>query len=591
MRLVRYMVGVVGLLLALSACTSADPTTTTAATTAPPATTAAPTTTATPTTTTPPSTTTTTTSPPVEVDRIQVRTVDGVGEFYNVATGEKFIPRGTNYIDFRPVPSVGIADSVFAVGLYDSARVRDAFATLAGLGYNTVRIFYDICSDGPQCLVGSDGGWKPEFVDNIVDTMRIAAEEGIYIMFTGNSIPVTSRWQQTYDRIFGGEMNGLIQNLNGYWLHEAGIAARLEMFRDLLDALIARNAPLEAVLAWQIQNELWLDPTREPFNLSSGIVEAVAGSYDLADPTQRAAMVADAIVELVDRHRVLLDEYDPEGLLTVGFFAPIVATEWAYVDTASIIGAADVDFWDFHAYHDTFETLQEQAESFGMIGYDEKPIVLGETAGGKGIIPTALSNLNAALDWMAEACELGFDGWLNWGYYPWPDALGGKAWALLDGDGLLLEWAAPVNHPDMCEVPSDAPTDLARSATITASRSFPGDDPSNVVDGSNRPWNAGDFPPQWIEFTYDEPVEIARIGLTVEQWPPGQTRHEVIVTFSDGSEELVHEFDRYTEPETALFVEFATPLRNVTSVRIETIDGPAWVAWKEVSIVPADFAG
>ena len=34
-----------------------------------------------------------------------------------------------------------------------------------------------------------------------------------------------------------------------------------------------------------------------------------------------------------------------------------VASDWAYVDTASIIDIAAVDFWDFHAYHDTYETL------------------------------------------------------------------------------------------------------------------------------------------------------------------------------------------------------------------------------------------
>ena len=38
--------------------------------------------------------------PAEEAGRIGIRTVDGVAEFYRTDTGERFVPRGVNYLDF-----------------------------------------------------------------------------------------------------------------------------------------------------------------------------------------------------------------------------------------------------------------------------------------------------------------------------------------------------------------------------------------------------------------------------------------------------------------------------------------------------------
>ena len=40
------------------------------------------------------------TSTPLAAHRIQVRVINGVGEFYDTVTGEKFVPRGMNYNRF-----------------------------------------------------------------------------------------------------------------------------------------------------------------------------------------------------------------------------------------------------------------------------------------------------------------------------------------------------------------------------------------------------------------------------------------------------------------------------------------------------------
>ena len=119
---------------------------------------------------------------------IGVRQVNGIGEFYNEQTDEKFIPRGANYV-FVPQGN-GYNNLLLQVGIYDPQRTRDDFAKLAGLGYNTVRVFLDQCSSGSGCIGDDDNiGLNPAYLDNIADMMSAGRETGIYILFTSNDLP------------------------------------------------------------------------------------------------------------------------------------------------------------------------------------------------------------------------------------------------------------------------------------------------------------------------------------------------------------------------------------------------------------------
>src|SRR5690606_25635209 len=86
---VRFLTLLTALAVGAYACTSALTTETTPAD-------QATTTTGQPTTTSTRATTTTVAPPPEH--RIQVRIVDGEGEFYDTETGETFVVRGTNYV-------------------------------------------------------------------------------------------------------------------------------------------------------------------------------------------------------------------------------------------------------------------------------------------------------------------------------------------------------------------------------------------------------------------------------------------------------------------------------------------------------------
>ena len=74
------------------------------------------------------------------------------------------------------------------------------------------------------------------------------------------------------------------------------------------------------------------------------------------------------------------------------------------------------------------------------------------------------------------------------------------------------------------------PQNVSLGASARASNIAPGSSANNAIDGDEATaWNAGDFPPQWIEIDLGQPCVIDRIRLLVMQNPAGDTVHVVEV--------------------------------------------------------------
>jgi len=87
-------------------------------------------------------------SPAPGEHRIGVRLVDGVGEFYDRKTGDRFVPRGANYIRLATQLEGGRSIfyvSAFNTDAYDPRRAEATLADLHSLGYNVVRVFLNHC--------------------------------------------------------------------------------------------------------------------------------------------------------------------------------------------------------------------------------------------------------------------------------------------------------------------------------------------------------------------------------------------------------------------------------------------------------------
>ena len=518
---------------------------------------------------------------PQAVHRLAVRQVNGVGEFYDRQTSETFIPRGANYVFVPQGSSHTIL--LLKVGVYDPGRTRDDFTVLANLGYNTVRVFLDQCNKGSGCIGDDDNvGLNPAYLDNIADMMSAGRETGIYILFTSNDLPDQGGYSEEANSGSGGTFAGY---RNSYYLRPQAITATRRYWRDLLTGLVERNAAFDAVLGWQLLNEQWMFRDQPPLSLTSGIVETTTGSYDMSVPDQKTQMVSDGIVYYIAQMKEEILLHDPTALVTMGFFVPEIAAPGWYVETASLLEKSELDFFDFHAYPGG-ANLQVHAEHFGMIGYDARPILMGEYGAFHHIYSDIDSAARALTQWTAESCQYGFDGWLYWTYYPADTSVGDSTWGLVDEDNYLLNLFAPAHQPDPCVAIEISNDNLAYNKPVTVSRNMPENPPSNAVDdNAGTLWNAGDGSVQWIQVDLQGNYRITEIRLLVAQYPAGDTTHRVQVRSSNSDAyQTVYEFQGNTNDNDWLVFKPDAPLENVSQIRIQTIVGPSWVAWKEIQV-------
>jgi hypothetical protein len=534
-----------------------------------------------------------------QVNRIGIRTVNDAAEFYDTVSGETFTPRGVNYVDFYAAEHSAYEDRLMATNIYDPDRVRTAFRHLSEHGYNTVRIFFDNCGSGPHCFGNHYGaGLNPGYLDNMVDLMYIAGEEGIYIIFTANTAPGEGGYWAGFDREFyGSDHPGFETAQNADWLHSAGVNMKKRAWSDLMSGLAERDAPFETVLGWQLTNEYYLWKNIPPLSLDSGLVTISNGkTYDMADPEQKRQMVIDGTLFYMETIVPVIKTQDPEALTTMGFYAPQFPNQTGiggdtYVDTAPLLETAPIDFWDFHPYADMDIDIAKQAENFGMIGYEEKPVIMGETGVGHAFIPSAQSAASITAQWIADSCKVGFDGWLYWGYYPWPQDMDGKPWAPLEDDKFLFNALAPINWQDLCTPPDFEIKNVSVGKPVRASNQTRENPAANAVDGSSPEWSAGNYPPQWIEIDLQEPTTVGQVGFTVGQWPPGFTHHQVWARLADNRYVLLADFNGFTTVDMSLHYKLPIPVKDVTSVRFLQLTSPSWAGYKEVEVISAPPAG
>jgi hypothetical protein len=513
--------------------------------------------------------------------RIAVRVVDGAAEFYDVRTAEKFTPRGANYV-FVPAGNSYILP-LLRVGTYNPARTRADFSHLASLGYNTVRVFLDHCNSGSGCIANTTApGLDPAYLDNIADMMLAARETGIFIQFTSNDLPDDGGYADEANEGSGGDFAGY---RNSYYLRPQAISATRRYWRDILTGLVERDAAFDAVLGWQLLNEQWMFLDQPPLSLSAGLVETTTGIYDMSDPSQKKQMVSEGLVFYIAQMKEEILAHDPTALVTMGFFAPELAAPGWYVETASLLEKSDLDYFDFHAYPGWLD-LEAYAEAFGMLGYSEKPVVLGEYGAFRHVYADLDTAARVTTNWVADSCRFGFDGWLYWTYYPADAGADDRTWGLTDEGEYLLTLFSPAEQPDPC-IPIEIPNaNLAFNKPTRASASLPEEPASLAVDDNlATQWGAGDSPVQWIEVDLEGSYRITEIELVVAQWPEGDSRHLIQVRASSAEDfRTVHEFQGFTRENDRLSFAPDLPLENVGEIRIQTLSSPSWVAWKEIQV-------
>ena len=375
-----------------------------------------------------------------------------------------------------------------------------------------------------------------------------------------------------------------------------GIRASSKFWADLVSGLAAANAPFDAILGFDIQNELHYDIGQAPLSAISGIVTTANGkSYNVSDPVARQAMMDDNLVNFINQVRSAIVQVDPTALVTVSFFPPKGPNSTkAFEDpihqvirTYPAICCSTADFIDLHAYLWGL-TLPQLVQNYESAGLKTKPLVMFEYG---ALLSDQVSLEDAAgslQKWQSDSCANGFSGWALWN---WDVAftVDSSYRPAIAGSDAVNNAMKPSTRPDPCTSGSFAGQNLAGSTTALASKEIAGSLAVNAIDGNPKTvWSAGAFAPQWLELKLPRPAIVSSIRLTTSQSPDGATDHKLYTRGHDGQLQLVSEFAALTKDNQVLTWTPQTPMAGVEAVRIETVTSPSWIAWREVDILSAD---
>ncbi len=387
-------------------------------------------------------------SPVVPEHHIGVRVNgNGVGEFYNRITGDKFIPRGMNYIRLanqtKMDGSSTFGHALFDPGQYNSLKVSSDLSKMHADGYNVARVFLS-----PDTMGTPTGGFSADYMKNVVEFLKYAETNEMYVIFTLDWIPGGK-----YGTILNEDCCSTFALMNANFLPKAGLEANKVFFQDFARELIQMGAPTEYIFSYQLRNEMFYDGDQPPLSFTTGEVKTANGkTYDMSSEAEKKAMIEENNVHWLDTIRAAILEVDPTALVSAGFFVPQEPNparigDPRFVVSAPAIWQSQLDFVDLHAYPGFELNLKQHVENFGVADMQQKPIVMGEFGGEVARFSSIFAAARAFVDWQVESCKYGFDGWIFW---TWDLNEQPDFFTALMNDGAINGALAPALRPDPC---------------------------------------------------------------------------------------------------------------------------------------------
>ena len=385
--------------------------------------------------------------PPEHV--IGVRLVNGLGQFYNVQTGERFVPRGANYvrIDYAIADGQG-RHSTFDPDLYDPVAIDQALGRMESDGYNTVRVFIDCCSIRGQQVGNRSGGLNLDYMQRVVDFLARAKTHHVYVILIVQATPTRGGYNTAMQKL----QSSVIDDVNIRYLTAEGLQAKTKYMLDFIQTLINLRAPLDAILGYDLNNDVYFDSSAPPFTLTSGTVTVVNGrTYDMSSTADKQSMVNESLIYWFNQVRTSVRSLDPTALVTISPLLPQApvparAGDSHYVLTKAFITLSDADFIDAHAYPGWGLSLEDYARNYGISARTRKPVIMGEFGAIRSVYPYAPKAASALQSWQIESCQYGFDGWLTWTW----DTSDQGFWTARGNNDVIEKALSPVFRPDPC---------------------------------------------------------------------------------------------------------------------------------------------
>ncbi|MDE1146369.1 MAG: hypothetical protein PW843_07050 [Azospirillaceae bacterium] len=373
------------------------------------------------------------------------------------ADGRPFIPQGVNWVVVSPGTPATQQNISFNPDYYPAHRtaIHQSLRAIARDGFNFVRIRLDAVG-----IAGPAGtfGLNPTYMANVIDFIRAAAAEGLYVEPTGQWLPANYYMLVPRDGFPEPDRQNTA-GINEMLLSRGESHAYGRYIADVLAAIKAADPHLlSAVFCVDLWNELGFESKDLPFSRETGRYTAEDGSViDLSDATSRQRLADAATTRWIDGVIAEAKQAAPGMLFTASVFSPLDVFRPGYVGVfqhdakwgdprqplrLSAIQDSKADFLEIHLYpHTAGATLDDQLASLEYSPTrDSKPVLLAETGAFKGEIKD-IGQVDATLRGvLRQSCALHFAGWAYW---TWDTDGQTDLWNLKENGGYLEKRLSP----------------------------------------------------------------------------------------------------------------------------------------------------
>lgn len=199
---------------------------------------------------------------------------------------------------------------------------------LAANGFNTVRAFLSHHA-GEDGIVSSpaSGDIHPAFLADVLHLLGQAKQHGIHVIFTWDTWPPESRaWasQPLGCEAANTFFHDLPPNsgLNSFRLSLAPVRIRAHAITALIQEIRNRDPSLlPAVLAWELENEVYFVTDKEPFLSRPAGFQFAGRTFDLTTDAGMQELMDTAVREWATTCAAEIHRVDPEALVSASAFA------------------------------------------------------------------------------------------------------------------------------------------------------------------------------------------------------------------------------------------------------------------------------
>lgn len=165
-----------------------------------------------------------------------------------------------------------------------------------------------------------------------------------------------------------------------------------------------------------------------------------------------------------------------------------------------------------------------------------------------------------------------------------------------------VQMTEPTNHTVAAPTQTEAPPtptliptptlppekNVAYKKPVRVSSSWVVDPPERAVDGNLQNWwGVGGPAPAWIEVDLEGIYSISKIKV-INQGPSGLAVYQVLGRGPGETNQLLHTFDGIKKENQILEVKPETPWEDISTVRVEILNGSGWAGFREVQVYSRD---